>query len=186
MRKYLLFFAAFLISNYCWAQFTFSGKKVNSDYLNKDYQDSSKYFYGQMDSEGYQEKIKEISAQLNTVIPIGKSIVINYEQAASNCTIQNLKKGKKKYFNKEKLRVSNIISQENNAVDFFVYNQNSFLFDINKNEPKFQQDSGFFSKNIFTLSNNCEALFVLKPNGKFMLAYGNDNFTFVDNFLKEN
>lgn len=183
MKKNALLFA-FLLFNFTFSQL-FNGKKVNTNPLNKEYQDSRKFFYGELNPKEYSDFKLILEKELDTHIEEGKSIFINYEQAASNCS---LLKGRKQYleqYHKNSIKISNTISKENNAIDFFIYSGDTFLKSYTEKNKIYQLDKGFFGKEMFTLKENCEAFFIVKPNGKFMICYGTDSFSDASAFFEK-
>ncbi|MGX9987543.1 hypothetical protein [Soonwooa purpurea] len=147
--------------------------------------DSRKYFYGKLNNDEYQNIKLQLELELKTKFPEEKSIFINFEQAAANCS---LLKGNKKYlqsYHNMSVNISNRISKENNAIDFFIYDNNTFLKTYVLKNVNYKQDSGFFAKNIFTEKDNCEAFFILKTDGNFLICYGTDSFSYASNFLKQ-
>ena len=75
------------------------------------------------------------------------------------------------------------MSEEYNAVDFFVYSQNAFFKDIYESKNYYNKDPGYFKNTIFIREENCKAFFILKPNGEFIIEYGQDYFTEVEKFF---
>lgn len=183
MMKSIYVILAIGIFNFSYSQNLFNGKKVNTNPLNKEYQNSRKFFYGELNQKEYSDFKLILEKELETQIEEGKSIFINYEQAASNCSLLGGEKNYLKQYHKNSINISNRISKENKAMDFFIYNNDTFLKSyIEKNEI-YKIDKGFFAKEMFTLKENCEAFFILKPNGKYMICYGTDSFSDASSFL---
>ena len=168
----------------CFCQVKATPEKTVNSVLNKQYLESRQSFLGKLDSAQLQEIRSLISKELNTEIAAGKSILINYSQKATNCLTynKNVKISLKSF--DHSIEISNRISKKYNAIDFFVFSENVFYKEQFEKQKKFIKDSSFFYDNVFTLHENCEAFFILKPNGEFMKYYGEDYFTVVENFLK--
>lgn len=138
-----------------------SGYKINTR-LNSEYRNSKKSMIGHLDKDEYSAMKQRLESELNTEIPEGKSILINFNQKAPNCL-------KERFGNIEMnihsgVEMSHRISSENNTLDFFVFTDDSFKKSFYSSTPTYQLDSGFFYNTIFTLHENCEAFFILKPN----------------------
>lgn len=125
----------------------------------------------------------ELEKELNTKIPEGKSIFVSFEQAASNCSLVKDGKAYLQGFHYLHTSFAGKMSKEHNAVDFYVYDSNSFLKSYAEKNIKYRIDLGYFADKIFTLKENCEAFFILKPSGKFLISYGSDNLTMANEFL---
>lgn len=185
MLKEILFFTLFSSFGLLYSQTYFNGQKVNTNPLNKKYKASYKSVVGELNQHEYKQVKLELEKELNTKIPEDKSIFISFEQAASNCS---LVKGRTVYLQGFHYLITSLIgkmSKENNAVDFYVYDANSFLKSYAEKNIKYLLDSGYFATRIFTLKENCEAFFILKPNGKFIISYGTDNLSTAQEFLME-
>lgn len=185
MMKSIYVILALGIFTFSSSQNLFNGKKVNTDPLNKEYRDSRKFIYGELNPKEYSDFKLILENELQTKIDEGKSVFINYEQAASNCSLLAGKKQYLKQYHKEYVRISNMISKKNNAVDFFIYNDDSFLKSRIEKTKNYKLDSGFFAKEMFTLKENCNAFFILKPDGKYMICYGTDSFSYASEFFRK-
>lgn len=177
--NYLIFIIVILIS--CKSQ---KEVKVNTK-VNKIYSKSVKSFRGTLTREEYLNFISRLELELKTKMPKDKSVLINYSQRGDNCILLSVDKESFNTINQNVIRISNRISNEYHAVDFFVYSENSFFKEFYKGDKNYQLDSGLFYNVVFTLHENCEGFFILKPNGEFLKHYGEDYFTRVKNFLAE-
>lgn len=182
--KRLLQLSFLLFSIFYFSQTFFNGEIVNTDPQNRKFRKSRQFFYGQLTNQEYLDKKSLIEKELETIIPQGKSIFITYEQAAKNCSL--ISYGSLKNYHNLHVKIAKHISSQNNAEPFFIFKDDSFpnvkkFTEINVN---FKLDSGFFSENIFTLQENCEAFFILKPNGNYLICYGTDSFSYASDFLK--
>jgi hypothetical protein len=126
-----------------------------------------------------------LEKELNTKIPEGKSILINYRQKARNCISLSLNNNDFLKFTNRRIKISSRISADNNTSDYFVFKKNAFYINLYKEKQNFKLDSGFFYNNIFTLHETCDAFFIIKPNGDFLKYYGGDYFSKVKTFLEE-
>lgn len=185
MLKQILFFTLFSSFGLLYSQTYFNGQKVNTNPLNKKYRESRKSIYGKLKLDEYKHLKSELEKELNTKIPEGKSIFISFEQAASNCSLVKDGKAYLQGFHYLHTSFAGKMSNENNTVDFYLYDANSFLKSYTEKNIKYRLDSGYFATKIFTLKENCEAFFILKPNGKFLISYGSDNLTKASELLKE-
>lgn len=177
--NYLIFIIVILIS--CKAQ---KEVKVNTK-VNKIYSKSVKSFRGTLTREEYLNFISRLELELKTIIPKDKSVLINYSQRGDNCFIMGYNDATFSNVRDNTIRISNTMSKEYHAVDFFVYSVDTFLKEVYEGKKDYQLDSGFFYNEVFTLHENCGAFFILKPNGEFLKHYGEDYFTRVKNFLAE-
>jgi hypothetical protein len=177
--NYLIFIIIILTS--CKSQ---KEVKVNTKGNNK-YRKSIKSFRGTLTRDEYANFIFNLELELKTKLPEDKSVLINYSQRGDNCILLSVDKESFITINQNVIRISNRISDEYHAVDFFVYSENSFFKDFYSRDKKYQLDSGFFYNVVFTLHENCQGFFILKPNGDFLKHYGRDYFTIVKNFLSE-
>jgi hypothetical protein len=153
--------------------------------FNTEYKKSRKTFYGELSEKESNEIRKIIENELNSKVPDGKSILINFSQKGSNCISTGLNNKDAATVINNGIQISSRISMNNNTIDFFVYTADVFHKDVHQTKANFKLDSGFFYNNIFTLHENCEAFFILKPNGQFMKFYGEDYFSEVENFLQK-
>ncbi len=182
--KRLIFCLMIIYPTFVISQTLFKDKKVNTKPLSKEYLLSRKVSYGKFTSDEYLIIKKELEKELNIKIQEGKSIFINYQQSAANCSLLKDKNLETYYYNM--IKISNDISKKNNALDFFIYKKDLFpnlKIYVEKNKI-FIQDSGFFSENIFKDQENCDAFFILKPNGKFILNYGTDSYHNASDFFE--
>lgn len=159
-------------------------EKVNTN-LNNKYIESRESLYGILDNEQYQETKNLIEEALGTKIPEGKSILINYEQAGKNCLTAKWEPIKISGISDRGRQISNNMCKQHNAVDFFIYNDNSFFKNVYESLSYYQIDHGFFQNTIFTKNDNCSAFFILKPNGEFMKYYGEDYYSEADKFFNQ-
>ena len=183
-KKTVYVICYFLISS-CWSQNISSDSlSVNSE-LNKQYLNSIKVFKGKLDKKTYNEIKELIEHELNTKIPDGKAILINYTQKAPNCIEKRFDNEVNSKIIENVINISSRICKEENAIDFFVFSEDSFFRDLYEAKKQYRMDSGFFYNTIFTLHENCGAFFLLKPNGKFYKYYGSDYFSQVKKYLKK-
>ncbi len=157
--------------------------KMNTQY-NSRYRESIKAFSGKLNNSEYSELIKMIETELDASIPAGKSVLINFDQKALNCISQHVPENRIAVIDNG-IRLSSSISANNNAIDFFVYTNDSFSKEIYDRKPNFILDSGFFYNNVFTIHENCRAFLIVKPNGEFYKYYGEDYYTVAEKFLKK-
>lgn len=183
--KRIIFFTLFSSFGLLYSQTYFNGKKVNTNPRNKEYWESRKRIYGELNLVEYSQLKSELERELNIKIQEGKSIFISYEQAASNCSLIKVRKVYLQGFHQLYTSYVGKMSRENNAVDFYMYDANSFLKSYAEKNIKYHLDSGYFATKIFTLKESCEAFFILKPSGKFIISYGTDNLGTAQEFLME-
>ncbi|KIA82573.1 hypothetical protein OA84_10455 [Kaistella solincola] len=181
IKLYFFIFSLFLFS--CKAQQS-NSVKINSE-INKEYLASRKSFVGKLSPEEYKEIRKLITDELQTQVPAGKSILINFDQYGVNCFGSKHNEKTAMAVIDRRVSISARISKENNAQDFFVYTTNVLNKHRYENRKNFLLDSGFFAKYIFSLNENCNAFFILKPNGEFIKYYGTDYYSQVEKFLKK-
>ncbi|MCJ0741715.1 hypothetical protein [Pedobacter montanisoli] len=153
---------------------------VNSRYIS-----SRKTFTGKLDDIENKDIREKIAKELNRNIDADKAILINYFQRGPNCITYKYNNETYSSMLNNTVNISNRITAEKNAVDFFIYAKDAFHLDLLKDRKDFIQDSGFFQSNVFTIQENCGAFLILKPDGRFMKCYDEDYFTEVDNFLKQ-
>ena len=153
---------------------------------NNEYEKSKLLFRGELEKEVYDQVRSTIESELGVLIPEDKAILINYYQKGQNCISMRL--NRKNYLRSVKYsaKTSARICSKNKTIDFFVFSNDAFFKEQIKDGIYNKFDSGFFYDNIFTIHNNCQAFFILKPNGKFMKYYGEDYYTRVKKFLEEN
>lgn len=151
--------------------------------LNPELIKSRKMFSGKLNNSQYKILKINLEKELNTKIPEGKSILINYRQKARNCISLSLNNNAFLKFTNRGIEISSRISAENNTLDYFVFEENAFYKNLYKEKQNFKLDSGFFYNNIFTLHETCDAFFIIKPNGDFLKYYGGDYFSIVKTFL---
>lgn len=159
-------------------------KEVNTN-PNSKYKKSRKAYSGTLNNFEYAELIKKLETELKTVIPIDKSILVNFNQKAPNCISVPFSEKDNNEVTKNRIRISSQISSNNNAIDFFVYTKDSYHNEIYETRPEFILDSGFFYDNIFTEHENCSGFLIVKPNGDFHKYYGEDYYTEVQEFLEK-
>lgn len=181
-KFYLLIIMPFLFS--CSVQNkTIKNKNINTN-INDQYRASVKAFHGKLNEIEYKEVRELILSELKTKVPENKAILINFYQNGNNCHEYGLSESDSKMVIKNSNRISNRVSNENNAKDFFVFTADCLHKDKIENVEGFILDSGFFTTNFFTLKENCRAFFILKPNGEFLKYYGSDYFSQVQYFLQ--
>lgn len=157
---------------------------VNTE-SNRKYHKSRKGYSGKLNNPEYQEMKGQIERELNETIPEGKSILINYEQRAPNCISLSYNDEEFSRITDKKIQFSESISSDNNAVDFFVYTNDSFHKDLHQERKEFILDSGFFYNEVFTKHKHCSAFLILKPNGTYLKFYGEDYYSQVEEFLEK-
>jgi len=158
--------------------------EVNTE-LNPELIKSRKAFSGNLNNFQYNELKINLEKELNTKIPEGKSILINYHQKARNCISLSLNNSDFSKFTNRGIQISSRISTNNNTVDYFVFEENAFYKNLYKEKQNFKLDSGYFYNNIFTLHETCDAFFIIKPNGDFLKYYGSDYYSIVKTFLEK-
>jgi hypothetical protein len=159
---------------------------TTNTYPNSKYKKSSTTHSGTFNRIEYNELIKKLEEELKTTIPTNKSVLINYNQKASNCIQFRFSKNDNIQVIKNIISISSYLSSNYNAIDFFVYTNDSFNSEIYKQMNEFVLDSGFFYENIFTEHQNCAGFILIKPNGEFYKLYGEDYFTEVKAIFEKN
>ena len=158
--------------------------KINTE-LNNQYLESRKSYYGILTSEELIVIKNAFENELHIKFTDDKAILINFFQYGTNCIEYGFEsKFKEKAIDKG-VKLSNRISKKYNALDFFIYTDDAINYELLTKRRKFILDSGYFQKSIFTLQENCSAFFILKPNGEFLKYYGEDYYSEVINFLKD-
>ncbi|MBQ0768590.1 MAG: hypothetical protein KBT58_04820 [Bizionia sp.] len=180
--KYIVLMLISSVFISCGTNNTSKKAKVNTT-LNATYQKSRKAFSGQLSNTEYKDILSILEEELNTTFHSGKPILINFNQKASNCLA--IRFSDIKGFINKGIAISSRMSAEHNAVDFFVYTNDAYYKDIYKENDKFILESGFFSENIFTLHENCQAFIIIKPSGEFYKFYGEDYYSEVRKFLEK-
>lgn len=183
-QKNLFYLLLALLIFSCGSQKNTTPESPFNTELNEEYWESVKVFRGTLSSEEYPEIRKMIELELGETIPKDKAILINFEQHGRNCRQLALPVESMQRVIQRVTELSDRISSENNTVDYFIYTENVPRKKLYQQNENFRPDTGFFSKNIFTLHENCSGFFILKTNGEFMKYYGNDYFTHVKNFLQ--
>lgn len=153
--------------------------------LNTESINSRKAFSGKLNSSLYNELKSTIEKELNTKIPEGKSIIINFHQEAANCIPLSLSNLDYSKYTSRSIQNSLRISEKYNTVSYFVFTENAFHKDLYLETKNFKLDSGFFYNSVFKLHENCEAFLIIKPNGDFLKYYGSDYYNEVVGFLKK-
>jgi len=157
--------------------------KVNT-YPNSKYKKIRRTYSGTLNRTEYDELIKRLETELKTTFPTDKSILINYNKKAPNCSSARLSEKQNKIVTNNRIRISSRLSSNHNAIDFFVYAKDSYNREIYEQMTGFIIDSGFFSENVFTYHKNCGGFLIIKPNGKFYKRYGEDYYSEVEAILK--
>jgi hypothetical protein len=160
-----------------------SDTKVNVK-LNRKLIKSRKKIEGKLNDSENNALRKQLSKELSFDIPDDKNILINYDQKGNNCMTYSYTPQEFKTMMSEEISISNLVTKNNNTIDFFVYNEDSFFINFFKENNRYILDSDFFKKNIFTLSENCEGFFILKTNGEFMKYYGEDYYSDVSRYIE--
>ncbi|TYB75860.1 hypothetical protein [Bizionia myxarmorum] len=158
--------------------------KVNTA-PNSKYKNTIKAYSGTLSISEYKELIKKLEIELKTAIPENTSILVNFNQKAPNCIAVGLSEGTNHQVIINRLRISERMSSDNNAVDFFVYTKDAYLNEAYQVNPAFTLDSGFFYNEVFPEHQNCAGFLIIKPNGAFYKYYGEDYFTEVKKFLEK-
>jgi hypothetical protein len=157
---------------------------INKEFNSK-YKASQNKIIGKLTPSEFTEMKTMLENELGVTISGQKSILINYDQKAPNCILLASSKNSIVKVLKNRLRISSEISQKYNAIDFFVYESNSYFAELYASDIFFKVDSGFFFNNIFTYHENCQAFYILKPNGDFLKYYGEDYYSEVKEFLEK-
>ncbi len=158
--------------------------KVNT-YPNSKYKESRIAYSGTLNRTEYDELIKKLEKELKTTIPNNKSILINYNQKAPNCINVRFSENDNRQVTKNRISISSRMSSNYNAIDFFVYTNDSYNREIYEQMGKFIMDSGFFYENVFTEHQNCAGFLIIKPNGEFYKQYGEDYYSEVKSFFEK-
>lgn len=181
-KFYLLILMPFLFS--CSVQNQKIKNKTINTKINEEYRASIKAFHGKLNEVEYKEVRELILTELKTKVPEKKAILINFYQNGNNCHEYGLSERDSRAVIKNSITISESMSNENNAEDFFVFTADCLHKDKLENVEGFILDSGFFTTNFFTLKENCRAFFILKPNGEFLKYYGSDYYSEVQYFLQ--
>ncbi|SHH80214.1 hypothetical protein [Winogradskyella jejuensis] len=158
--------------------------EVNT-YPNPKYKKSRKAYSGTLNKTEYDELIKKLEVELKTTFPTNKSILINYNQKAPNCIGVRFSEKEKKQIANNRIRISSRMSSNYNAIDFFVYTEDSYNKEIYEQMNEFITDSGFFYDTVFTEHQNCSGFFIIKTNGEFYKHYGEDYYSEVKAFFEK-
>lgn len=165
----ILFLLIFVINAFfCNAQ------NNNIEFNVNNYRISKKSFYGKLKSKELRQIRDSISKELNIQFPNKKTVVIHYYQNSPNCYPFYLSDIVGEGIIDSDIYSASELSKKYNTLDFFVYSENSLIKEKLEKRTNFIKDSHFFSKNIFTLQENCVGFFILKTNGEFMIHYGGD------------
>jgi|SRR5699024_2781088 len=184
MKRYRFFFFALMIFFWSCSAQNLKEEKINTK-ANKAYSASVKSFTGKLNQTEYQEIRKRIETELNTEIPEGKSILINYFQNGKNCIGYGFSEESFKNTINNSQKISDRISKKYHTKDYFVYSSTAINKEKIENQQDFILDTGFFQQEIFTLQENCKAFYILKSNGEFMTFYGEDYYSEVEAFLEK-
>ncbi len=168
----------------CGANKDQNNTKVNT-HSNSKYKKSRVAYSGTLNRTEYDKLIKNLEEELKTTIPDNKSILINYNQKAPNCINVRFNKNDNRKVTKNRISISSRMSSDYNAIDFFVYTNDSYNREIYEQMDEFILDSGFFYKNVFTEHQNCAGFLIIKPNGEFYQQYGEDYYSEVKTFFKK-
>lgn len=161
---------------------TYSGVHTT---LNEASINSRKAFSGTLDHSHYIELKSMIEKELDTKIPAGKSILINFHQKATNCIPLSLSSLDYVKYTNRGIQNSLRIGKNYPVVSYVVFAENAFHKDLFEATKNFKPDSGFFYNHVFKLHENCEAFLIVKPNGDFLKYYGSDYYNEVVGFLKK-
>lgn len=185
LKKTALFILTFTLIS-CGSKKTSTKTKLKvNTHFNERYKNSVKTFAGVLNNTDYNALKTALEKELGTTLPNDKAILINYAQRGSNCIGYGHNNKDAFIVINNIMRISSRMSNANNAVDFFIYNKNAFHNELYKIQSNYKLDSGFFCNSIFTLNENCQAFFIVKPNGDFLKYYGEDYFSVVEDFLKK-
>lgn len=152
--------------------------------VNGSYSKSKERFEGTLTVPEYERTILNIEAALQTKIPQGKTLLINFNQSAPNCITRSFLERKNDIIVSNGIQISNRISAKYDILDFFVYTIDAPFNELYATDERFILDNGYFYNTMFDKHENCGAFFILKPDGSFMKYYGEDYFTLVIDFLK--
>ncbi len=183
MKMYRFFLFVLIILFWSCSAQNVKKEKINTK-ANKAYNASVKSFSGKLEKGEFQEIRKKIEAELNTEVPEDKSILINYRQNGKNCIGYEYTTESFERVVKNSQKISDRISKEHNIEDYFVYASDALNKEKYEKKEEFILDSGFFQQQIFTLQENCEAFYILKPNGEFLKSYGEDYYSRVEAFFE--
>lgn len=157
-------------------------KNINTK-LNKAYTTSLQSFTGVLTEKEYNDIRESISRELDTIIPLDKSIILHYTQGAPNCFFAKYNANDFRQIISNTIRIANELDKKHNAISFHIYTSNSFHskeFALNQN---FKIDAGFFHDQIFTLHDHCNAFLIIKPDGSFLKSYSFDYSKQIDYFF---
>lgn len=152
--------------------------------VNKKYIGSKRTVTGQLNSKEYESAKKRLENELKIIIPIGKSILVNFDHDAVNCILYNRSTNTTKNVIANISSISNRISNLHNTVDYFVYTDNSLFKEYYPVNHRYIKDSGFFENELFRENENCMGFYILKASGEYMKYFGSDYFSEVEKFLE--
>lgn len=125
--KYIVLILITSLLMCCGTNKTPKKARVNTT-LNAEYRESRKAFTDQLSTSQYNNIKAILEKELHTTIPNGKSILINFNQKASNCL--EIRFNDVKGFVKRGMEISSKMSTKYNAIDFFVYTDDAYYKDI--------------------------------------------------------
>ena len=182
----LKFFILFFVCNFSFTVFAQQDSKTNvNTKLNQQQLKSRNSFVGKLKTKEYKELRNNILNTLQIDAPKETTLVVHFFQKGINCFETGLNEDTGIQVRNNIIAISDRISKQYLAKDFFVYTSDVLNKNRFENHEKFMLDAGFFGEEIFTLKENCRAFFILKPDGSYMKYYGSDYFSEVETFLKK-
>lgn len=182
----LKFFILFFVCNFSFSAFAQQDSKTNGNTkLNQQQLKSRKSFVGKLNTKEYKELRNHLLNTLQIDAPEETTLVVHFFQKGINCLEYGLHEETGIHIINNVITISDRMSMQYNAKDFFVYTSDALNKNRFEEHEKFILDSGFFNNEIFTLKENCRAFFILKPDGSYMKYYGSDYFSEVEMFLKK-
>lgn len=157
-------------------------KGVTTEFNGK-YKKSISSKKGILSGEAFTKMKSSLSKELQINLENNKAVVIHYFQYGKNCLLAGYNDEDVLNILNNMYRIANSAENRLNIKNYYVYNSNSFFESILVNQESFVLDSGFFKETLFTEDKNCEAFYVLKDNGEFLICYGEDNYDDINSFL---
>lgn len=146
----------------------------------REYQKSVKTVKGTYELSKYNEMIEKLGIALKVKLPSDKAVVVNFRQDAVNCIPMRFDYCKMTYSSYD---LYGRFIDTSQALNFFVATEDSPTKDCYPAEANRIIDSGFFKNEIFTNTDNCEALYILRPDRKYLIKYGGDYADLISEFL---
>ena len=151
--------------------------------IDEEYKKTRKTALGQLDQNDYEKLIEELERVMDTTIPKGRGILINFNQRAPYCYSYAYDESTIETITDNSIQISANICVKNAAVDYFIYTSNSYFKSIYEKKKEYKLDPGYFADKVFSLKENCSGFLALRADGQFMKYYGDDYFTKAAQFL---